>query len=124
MGFVYLPFPKALKQAFLCTWAKYVVMPQEKEPVSDWWGMEKGRMLEAKQKPSNPQATRHPCSGGTGGLHLLWGWDIQSQILLPGAFLMGSGSLGLEATCPVPCTPRPTILKASCQGRRVWQPPR
>lgn len=31
MEFVYLRFPKALKQAFLCTWAKYVVMPQKKE---------------------------------------------------------------------------------------------
>lgn len=109
MEFVYLRFPKALKQAFLCTWAKYVVMPQKKEG--------DGEALKS--------------SGHT--TPLLWwnrwsppplGLGHQSQILLPGAFLMGSGSLGLEATCPVPCTPRPTILKASCQGRRVWKPPR
>lgn len=80
--------------------------------------------LRLNRSPGILRPRDNPCAGGIGGLHLLWGWDIQSQTLLPGAFLMGSGSLGLQAMCPVPHIPRPTTQKPSCQSWGVRKPPR
>lgn len=98
MRFISIPLPKALKQAFLCTWASDVVMPQEKEPVSDWCGMWNERTLEAKQKPWNPQATGPP---------LLWWsrrrWKVEnppSQHLLMDLRVTGAGGHTLSAPDP------------------------
>lgn len=98
MQFISIPLPKALKQAFLCTWASDVVMPQEKEPVSDWCRMWNERTLEAKQKPWNPQATGPP---------LLWWsrrrWKVEnppSQHLLMDLRVTGAGGHTLSAPDP------------------------
>lgn len=99
--------------------------------------MEKGRRLEAKQKHLPPQATRQPTLSWIRSLPPLelghpipdppsrvlerpWKGDNPPSQHPP----MGSGSLGLEVTCPVLHIPRPIILKSSCQSWGVWKPPR
>lgn len=54
--FVHIPFPKARNQVFFFSALGQGVVMLPKKPVSDWWRIEKGRTLEAKQKPWNPQA--------------------------------------------------------------------